>query len=214
MKLTKYTQACVELESDGVRIVIDPGVFDKHADRIIANANAVLITHDHGDHIDQAAVTKVLRENENLKVYGPSTVTEGLGSFGGRVITVVPGDEFTVGSVGIKVLGTGKHAPVHHSMSVTDNVCYLIDNKVYHPGDSFDVPAVRVETLLVPTSGPWMKTGEAADFIMAIKPLRSIQIHDAVDSEIGDHLALETLGATGITGIELIQLKIGKSIEI
>lgn len=214
IKLTKHSQACIELDIDDFKIVIDPGVFDKHVDRIIKDADAVLVTHVHGDHLDPEAVGKALGENPLMKVYGPAPVAQALGSFGGRVIVVNPGDVLDIGSVHIQVMGSGKHAPVHETMSVTDNVCYLINDTIYHPGDSFDVPQARVETLLVPTSGPWMKTGEAADFIMAVKPERSISIHDAVDTEIGHQLALEHLGKSGITGIDLIQLKVGKSINL
>lgn len=213
MKLTKHVQACIELDVDGVKLVFDPSEFEKHIDRILKDANAVLVTHIHSDHFDRDGITKALEDNPELKVYGPESVVEALGAHGGRVIAVHPGESIAVGSVTIDVYGSGKHAEIHSSMPLAQNVCYFV-NGVYHPGDSFDVPDVRVETLLLPTSGPWMKTGEAADFVLAIKPAQVISIHDAIDSDVGHQIANDFIGQNGITGQELIQLKEGKSIEV
>ena len=50
MRLTKLGHACVRLDKDGAVLVIDPGAFsDPDA---LAGANAVLITHEHFDHIE------------------------------------------------------------------------------------------------------------------------------------------------------------------
>ena len=214
MKLTKHMQSCVELETDGVKIVIDPGEFDHKVERVINGANAVLITHNHMDHLDSKAVEKALSENDDLKVYGPASVSSSLGSFGGRVVTVAQGDEFNIGSVPIKVVGSGQHAEIHASIPTVENVGYIIDGTVYHPGDSFDVPEERIDVLLLPTTGPWMKTGEAADFVNAVKPSRIISIHDALNSEFGEKMDQNFLGSSGLTGMELIQLKPGKSIDL
>ncbi|WP_235737428.1 MBL fold metallo-hydrolase [Nocardioides alcanivorans] len=48
MRITKFGHACVALEHDGVRLVVDPGGFTEAA--VAAGADAVLITHEHFDH--------------------------------------------------------------------------------------------------------------------------------------------------------------------
>lgn len=214
MKLTKHAHSCVELETDGVKIVFDPGEFEKKSEKISADANAVLITHEHFDHLNIQAVQSALEKNPELKVFGPSAVVEKLGSHGSRVVAVEPGDSFSIGSVPVQVFGTGVHAPIHDSLPSVDNVAYLVANNVYHPGDSFDVPTVPVQTLLLPTSGPWMKLGEAADFVLTVKPQTVIAIHDLISSEAGNGLAQNYLGENGITGVKLTQLKAGKSIKL
>ena len=40
----------------------------------------------------------------------------------------------------------GQHALIHPSIPIVANVGYLIDDAVYHPGDSFIVPPSAVET--------------------------------------------------------------------
>ena len=57
MRLTKYAHACVRVEDGGV-LVVDPGIFtDPEA---LAGADAVLVTHEHPDHIDVKALTAAI----------------------------------------------------------------------------------------------------------------------------------------------------------
>jgi hypothetical protein len=85
---------------------------------------------------------------------------------------------------------------------------------VYHPGDAYFVPEAPVETLLLPTSGPWMKFGEAADYVRAVRPQRVMQIHEILLSEIGLHLADVILGEQGLTGIPLTKVEVGDSLAV
>lgn len=61
----------------------------------------------------------------------------------------------------------------------------MVEDSVYHPGDSLHVPDVPVQTLLVPLQASWMRTGEAIDFVRAVKPERALGIHDAQINERG-----------------------------
>ena len=67
MKLTKFTHACVRLEKEGRVLVLDPGTFSE-TDQALAGAAAVLITHEHPDHIDVDAVTEALLANAELQI--------------------------------------------------------------------------------------------------------------------------------------------------
>jgi hypothetical protein len=64
------------------------------------------------------------------------------------------------------------------------NLGYVVDG-VYHPGDSYFVPSVPVQVLLVPASGPWARHREGIELVRAIAPARAFPIHDAGLSEIG-----------------------------
>jgi hypothetical protein len=68
---------------------------------------------------------------------------------------------------------------------VVSNVGYLVEETVYHPGDSFDVPDVSVPTLLVPMHAPWSKIGEVLDYLIAVRPRQAYPIHDALLNDAG-----------------------------
>ncbi len=194
MKLTKHAHACIDVEHEGRRIVIDPGAFTPNARDLLASADAVLVTHSHMDHLDPDAVTAAMRARVGMVLYGPEDVVAPLREeFGERVYAVRSGDVLEAAGLSVSVYG-GLHAEVLPSMPRAANVGFLLGGRVFHPGDSLDPPDVEVETLLVPVSGPWMKLSESAQFVSAVKPLRAIAIHEALLSSIGLGLAARVLG--------------------
>lgn len=86
--------------------------------------------------------------------------------------------------LGVLVLGSD-HASIHGGIAVPHDVGYLVDGLVLHPGDTYLVPPTSPHTLLVPVSGPWVEIGEAIDFIQAVAPRQTIQIHDVMLSDVG-----------------------------
>ena len=208
MKLTKHAHACVVLEKDGSRIVLDPGTFTPDAADVVAGAAAVLVTHDHLDHFDQAVLVKALDDDPALRVFGPRAVVDQLG---GRAEVVSAGDTITVGGFAVAVHGEF-HAPIHADVPRADNVGYLVDDALFHPGDAYFVPDAPVDTLLLPTSGPWTKLGEAADYLRAVKPRQAIEIHELMLSDLGRQSTRAILG--GLTGVETTVLTPGQSIDL
>ena len=204
MKLTKHAHACIEVEHEGRRILIDPGAFTPNAPQLLAAADAVLITHAHRDHVVHDAVVEAMSAREHVVLYGPESVVAPLrDSLGERVRAVAPGDDFTVAGLVVSVHG-GLHAQVLDGTPRDPNVGYLLAGKVFHPGDSFDPPGVDVETLLVPVSGPWMKLSEAAQFVGAVRPRRAVAIHEAHLSSIGLDLAERILGQGALVPVEFL----------
>lgn len=213
MELTKHEHACVVAEKDGTSVVIDPGMFSPDAAGIIAGADAILITHEHADHVNEAAVNAALADRPDLRVYAPSALSDTFAAHPGQFTAVAAGDELTLGSFDVTVYGA-EHAVIHSSIPVCANVGFLLDGAVYHPGDAYYVPRAPVTTLLLPTSGPWMKFGEAIDYVLAVKPQQVVQIHDALLSDIGQHLAGALLGETGPAGVPLTQVANGQSLTV
>jgi L-ascorbate metabolism protein UlaG (beta-lactamase superfamily) len=213
VKLTKHAHACVVFEKEGASFVIDPGSFSPNAAEIIAGAEVILITHEHYDHVDVAAISDALKARPGLRVYAPASLAGTFGAYPGQFTAVSAGDELKVGEFTITVHGT-THARIHADIPPIPNVGYLIDERVYHPGDAYYVPEGSVETLLLPTSGPWMKLGEAADYVRAVRPERVVQIHEMILSEIGQNVAAMLLGEKGLTGIPLTVVPPGESLTI
>ena len=213
MKLTKYEHSCVAFEKEGASFVIDPGSFSPDAGTIIAGAEAILLTHEHFDHVNEAAINAALAERPELRVYGPAATSGMFGSHLGQFTAVAAGDLLEIGGVGITVHGH-THAVIHPDIPPVANVGYLIDGTVYHPGDAYFVPDASIETLLLPTSGPWMKIGEAADYVRAVRPQQIVQIHEMLLSDIGLYLAGNLLGEQGLTGLPLTVVPAGESMTL
>jgi L-ascorbate metabolism protein UlaG (beta-lactamase superfamily) len=55
VRITKYSHSCLRVEGDGV-LVVDPGVFSERS--ALDGVDAVLVTHEHPDHIAVAAVVR------------------------------------------------------------------------------------------------------------------------------------------------------------
>ncbi|MGZ4640336.1 MAG: MBL fold metallo-hydrolase, partial [Actinomycetes bacterium] len=170
MRLTKYTHACVRLEKDGQVLVVDPGEWSEP--EVLEGASAVLVTHEHFDHVDPELLVAAQTGNPALVVHTNAAVVAQLADAGVRAVAVAPGDTFDAAGFSVLVVG-GEHAEVYDGLPGCANVGFVIDGDVYHPGDAMFVPDVRVETLLVPVSGPWLKLAEAIDFVCAVQPRRA-----------------------------------------
>lgn len=186
MQLTKWTHSCVTLEKDSGKLVLDPGAFSETASAL-AGATAVLITHEHADHLDADAVRDALQADPALTVHAPAAVASTFAPFGDRVTAVGGGEAFDVAGFSVRTFGD-QHALIHARVPMIANVGYLVDDDVFHPGDSFTVPEVPVQTLLLPATAPWAKVGEVIDYAVAVRAPRVVPIHEAVSSEIGQKI--------------------------
>jgi L-ascorbate metabolism protein UlaG (beta-lactamase superfamily) len=138
MRLTKLAHAGVKLVKDGATLVIDPGTFGSGT-QALAEADAVLITHEHADHLDAGALRETLGARPGLQVRASTAVAGQLGSFRGRVQPVRHGDAFTVAGFRVHVHGQ-EHAQSHQEIPVVPNVGFLVDGELFHPGDALTVP--------------------------------------------------------------------------
>jgi L-ascorbate metabolism protein UlaG (beta-lactamase superfamily) len=185
VRITKFTHSCLRIEGGGV-LVVDPGEFSER--EALEGADAVLITHEHIDHLDLAAVAETAARNSGLRVFAHADVLPKLAAFGDIATAVAPGAEFEAAGFRVRAYG-GTHALIHPDIPRIANLGYLIaddDANVYHPGDSFTVPEdAVVDTLFAPLNAPWMKLMESIDFVRAVKPGRAYALHDYLLTPVG-----------------------------
>ena len=71
------------------------------------------------------------------------------------------------------------------------NIGYVFDDGAFfHPGDSFFVPEQKIDVLGLPTGAPWLKAGEAVDYLRAVAPRVAVPIHEAVLANPAMHYGL------------------------
>lgn len=217
MDLTLLGHSCVRLDKDGSRLVIDPGAFS--ATDALEGADAVLITHEHVDHVVPDELRQALLGRPELQVWAPqdlvATIAGDDDAVAGRVHAAAPGDHVDVAGFGVDVVG-GTHAVIHPDVPQAANVGYLVDDVVLHPGDSFTLPEREVELLLVPVAGPWMKVAEAIDYVRAAPARRAVPIHDAIYTDGGKALVDRLLGeqGPGTEGTQYARVQPGETVSI
>ena len=210
MKVTKYEHATLLLSIGDDTLVIDPGVFLSAVD--FGNVAAIVITHEHGDHWTPDQLGRILEKNPDAVVYGPEGVKAAASGFG--VVVVKDGDTIEAGPFSLRFFGE-KHSVIHESVPVPDNVGVLVNDELYYPGDSYTVPDAEVGTLAAPVGGPWLKIGEAMDFVLAVKPKRAIYAHDMTLSAAGKKMHADRLSwATEQNGGVFSPLEVGESIDV
>lgn len=212
MRLTKLGHACVRLHVDSTTLLIDPGSFSG-AD-LYAGADAVLITHEHFDHLDRDALTGAMSANPDLTVWTNAQLAEQLADLAPRVHAVAHGDAVEIGGVDVHVYGR-VHEPNHPDQTPPANVGFRIAGEVFHPGDAFTVPEDPTPTHLIPTNAPWMKLSDMIHYVREIAPPRAYSIHDGLLNDVGLQLVDTWLGglAEG-SGADIRRLPPGTALDL
>ncbi|MBT4191883.1 MAG: MBL fold metallo-hydrolase [Candidatus Diapherotrites archaeon] len=170
MNITKFTHACVQIETNGKNILVDGGKYSLEAEKSNWNPpDFVFITHKHSDHFDEEFIKTIAKENtrffatsETAKAY-PNTTFE----------IVKEGDEINLGEIKVRVTkAIHGYLPglKHAGKEVFEGAGYVFEleeKKVYLVGDSicFDSD-VKCDVLFVPVCNHGLVMGpfEAAAF--------------------------------------------------
>lgn len=211
MRITKYEHACFVVEQDGQRLVVDPGAYT-NSTFDISDCVAVVITHQHPDHWTPEQVRRIVTANPDARLFAPAGAAAAASEF--PITVVAEGDVHEVGPFRLAFFGA-KHAVIHASIPVIDNVGVLVNDTVFYPGDSYTIPPVDVDVLAVPSSAPWLKIGEVMDYVKAVAPKRGFATHEAVNSAIGQGMAHDRIGEIVRSGGgEYFPLVAGDSLEL
>lgn len=211
MKLTKLEHSCMDIKEGADRLLIDPGVFSPSA-KDFSNVTAVVITHIHPDHFDITKVTKIIEQNPTVKIYTPQEIADEIKD--PHVTVPDTNKTYSAGSLALEFFGE-QHAVILPSYPVAQNIAVLVNDKLYHPGDSFtDCPKPHT-TLSVPVMAPWLKFSEVAEFISRSGATKLIPTHNGFINADGQSLYDRLVGGVAeSTGKEYTFLAPGESLEI
>lgn len=212
MRVTKYEHASLRIDQNGETLIIDPGSFTAPL-HDLTNLVGIVITHEHPDHWTPEHLDRILRAAPGTPIFGPEGVARAAEGY--DITVVAPGETRTVGEFTLAFFG-GMHEVIHSSIPVIENVGVLVNDALYYPGDSYAVPeGVAVDTLAAPLGAPWLRIGDAMDYVLAVKPRRAFGTHDMTLSVIGKNMHRQRLQwATEQGGGEFLPLEPGESLDL
>ena len=211
MRVTKHDHAYLTLEKNDETLIIDPGAFATDLGEL-SGVVGVVITHEHADHWTPEHLQAIAAAFPGVPMFTTSATAQ---SAPVEMTVVSPGDELRAGSFSLRFFG-GVHNEIHSSIPLVDNVGVLIDGDIYYPGDSYAVPdGVDVRVLAAPAGAPWLKIGDAMDFVLEIAPREAFATHDMTLSSAGLSMHRDRLAwATEQGGGTFHHLDSGDAIEV
>lgn len=203
--ITKLVHACLLIETDGRRTLVDPGSFtwqdDRFDLRLVEGVDRILITHEHPDHVSIDLVRGALERSNDAEVETTASL---------RGILAEHGIEATTD-------GTPQFVAPHERIPIGPgpaNVGFHIAGAVSHPGDSHSF-AETMPILAMPFAAPWGSVTQGADRTRLTRPRYVIPIHDWFVSEPGrEFLYRIATMALDPDGIELVHLPDFESVTL
>lgn len=212
MKVQKFGHCCFVAEpKSGVRIMTDPGAFSTLQNHE-TGITAVVITHEHADHLHIESLQEILKNNPSAIVITNTAVGKLLEEASISYIKVEEGETYDLHGVAIKGFGN-THAEIYGDYGQVQNTGYMIDALCY-PGDAFHYPDTNVDILALPIAGPWLRIKDAIDYAKKLNPRIAFPVHDATVQNFSaftwkmpEHLLAEL-------GIGFKKLEIGQEEEL
>ena len=179
------------------------------------NIDAVLVTHEHGDHFDIEQIKAIKAASPAMRIITHQALAKTLEENDLSYELLKDGEIVDVNGVSVQSVGEA-HACIYGDLSPCQNTGYFIAGELFAPGDALhDVPSTPVRILALPTGGPWMRISEAIDYAKSVKPEIVFPIHDAmyIDEYRGELIPRLVGGHLKDNGIAFIDLAAGETRE-
>lgn len=129
MKITKYPQSCLLIETKGKKILVDPGVllWDDSFLNDWKNIDLILITHKHGDHCNYEMIKNNL-VNEKIKIYSSSEVSRQFPDL--KINVVKENDLINIDEIKIEIAKAihGYLPTLKGGKEIYENIGFMVDD--------------------------------------------------------------------------------------
>ena len=180
MKITKYPQSCLMVETNNKKVLIDAGGI-KYQDNFLdewKKADIVLITHKHGDHIKGDVIKSLDRP-----IYSTQEVQNTFPDI--KINIVKENDILNIDNIKIEVVKAvhGYNPNLKNGGEVFENVGYIIDDGQYRLYATSDTICFKndykADILCIPVTGHGltMSAFEAALYAKEVGATLTIPIH-------------------------------------
>jgi L-ascorbate metabolism protein UlaG (beta-lactamase superfamily) len=209
MKVMKFPQSCLLVESEGHKIIIDPGVhfLQSHHLNELKGVEAVLYTHQHSDHYDEDIASALLEQGVHM--YANDATADLIGTE--KVTVVHDGDNLMV--AGFEVIARElPHCLLPDGSEGPQNTGYVINGVLFHPGDGKELDDLKVDNLALPITGPDISILDAVNFAKQVGAKVAIPIH--YDGIPADPNVFAAYAGKGSASFEVRVLADGESTEL
>lgn len=168
MKITKYGQSAILLENyKNKRILIDPGSYCYSETGLqpsdFGKIDILLLTHTHNDHCFPSAIKTIKENNLGIIIIGNVEVKDKLASADIASDAMQPGETRQLGEITITTVKQTHGDLSAYGKPTPDNIGFLIDEKIYHPGDAiYTTEKPHAEVLFAPICRIVVMTPEEA----------------------------------------------------
>lgn len=195
MRIRHLRHSCLLIEVGGRRLLVDPGNFSPEAAKQ-RDVDAVLLTHQHPDHVDPERLPGILAASPTARVIAEPEAAASIRQIvaeapGGRSVEeLAPGSAMELDGVRLQAVG-GRHAIIHPDIPRVGNVGFVVEAdgepRLGITGDSLEpVDAFHgIGVLAFAVVAPWSKMRETIDFLREVRPRVALPVHDAVASSEG-----------------------------
>lgn len=182
MKVTKFPQSCLLIETKEKKILVDPGNL-KYKEEYLEKwneADMILITHKHPDHCYAEVLEKL---NSAIKIYSTQEVQNTYPNL--KINVVKEGDEIELGTIKIGVVHAihGYQPLLKGDKEIHENVGYIVDdgqNRLYATSDTICFRNdYKADILCIPVTGHGltMSAFEAALYSKEVGAILTLPIH-------------------------------------
>lgn len=182
MKIIKYPQSCLLVETKGKKILIDPGTLkykEEYFD-VWNNVDIILITHKHPDYCNTEILEKI---SNNIKIYSTQEVQDANKTLNINIIK--ENDIIELDSIKVEVVHAlhGYQPLLKGAKEINENVGYIIDdgeNRLYTTSDTICFKNdYKADILCIPVTGYGltMSAFEAALYSKKVGATLTIPIH-------------------------------------